>query len=421
VFLIWTFIAADLTAKIPLAGYAYQWTSRIHGSVMAFFTGVLALAGWVCGMTGVGFILSGYLGSLFGWNMSQTAQILVAIGVMAVCMLVNLYGVRFATMVNNIGVSLELVVTVGATLLVAIVAFSSPANHQPISVLFTGGTSDEHSAYILAWLAASLGPFFGLIGVEASADIAEETVNARRVIPRTMFYALTTSIIIEFLMYVVYVLAIKDQDAVANASAAPIEEIIRQQVGPVVAQIVVAVALTNLMACILANILVATRLTYSMARDNMLPFSHVWRHVSPSNRTPTYAVLGIFSLSTILLLSALVSEKAFFLIIGLSSLAVCAMYFLQTVAVLVGNRRGTIPAPEPGTFDLGKARVPVAIIALIAFAAVCAALIFLPQFAGNGYVFGGLVVLAGLWAMTGLRKRLANGDAGPDFAKTHLS
>ena len=95
---VWTFIAADLTSKIPLAGYAYQWTSRIHGSMLAWFTGVMALAGWVCGMTGVGFILSGYLGSLFGWTMSQSAQILVAIAVMAVCMLVNLYGVRFATM-----------------------------------------------------------------------------------------------------------------------------------------------------------------------------------------------------------------------------------------------------------------------------------------------------------------------------------
>src|SRR3954463_15158760 len=93
VFVVWTFIAADLTSKIPLAGYAYQWTSRIHGSMLAWFTGVMALAGWVCGMTGVGFILSGYLGSLFGWNMSQTAQIFVAIGVMAVCMLINLYGV----------------------------------------------------------------------------------------------------------------------------------------------------------------------------------------------------------------------------------------------------------------------------------------------------------------------------------------
>jgi amino acid transporter len=421
VFVVWTFIAADLTSKIPLAGYAYQWTSRIHGSVLAWFTGVMALAGWVCGMTGVGFILSGYLGSLFGWNMSQTAQILVAIGVMAVCVLVNLYGVRFATMVNNIGVSLELVITVGATILVAIVAFSAPENHQPISVLFTGGTSDQHSAYILAWLAASLGPFFGLIGVEASADVAEETVGARHVIPRTMFYALTTSIVIEFLMYVVYVLAIRDQDAVAAASSAPIEEIITQQVGPVVTRIVVAVALTNIMACILANILVATRLTYSMARDNMLPFSHIWRHVSPSNRTPTYAVLGLFTLSTILLLSALVSEKVFFLIMGLSSLAVFATYFLQTIALLIGHRRGTIPAPEPGTFDLGRARMPVYILGIISFTLVCAALIFLPQFAGNGYVFGGLVVLAALWAVTGLRSRLQSGDAGPNFAKTHLS
>jgi len=421
VFVVWTFIAADLTAKIPLAGYAYQWTSRIHGSILAWFTGVMALAGWVCGMTGVGFILSGYLGSLFGWNMSQTAQILVAIGVMAVCVVVNLYGVRFATMVNNIGVSLELIVTVGATILVAIVAFSAPENHQPISVLFTGGTSDQHSAYILAWLAASLGPFFGLIGVEASADVAEETVGARHVIPRTMFYALTTSIIIEFLMYVVYVLAIKDQDAVAAASSAPIEEIITQQVGPVATRIVVAVALTNIMACILANILVATRLTYSMARDNMLPFSHVWRHVSAANRTPTYAVLGLFGLSTLLLLSALVSEKAFFLIIGLSSLAVFATYFLQTVALLIGHRRGTIPAAEPGTFDLGRARMPVYVVGIISFTLVCAALIFLPQFVNNGYVFLGLVALAALWAVTGLRNRLQNGDAGPDYAQTHLS
>ena len=121
------------------------------------------------------------------------------------------------------------------------------------------------------------------------------------------------------------------------ASAAPIEEIITQQVGPVISKIVVAVALTNVLACILANILVATRLTYSMARDNMLPFSHVWRHVSPSNRTPTYAVLGIFGFSTILLLSALVSEKAFFLILGLSSLAVCSMYLLQTIALMIAT------------------------------------------------------------------------------------
>ena len=51
----------------------------------------------------------------------------------------------------------------------------------------------------------------------------------------------------------------------------------------------------------------------------------------------------------------------------------------------------------------------------------CVALIFLPQFAGNEWVFLGLVVLAALWAATGLRKRLASGEAGPDYAKTHTS
>jgi amino acid transporter len=417
VFIIWAAIAADLTAKIPLAGYAYQWASRIHGSNLAWFTGVSALIGWICGMTGVCYILSGYLGGLFGWSMSQTAQILVAIGVMAVCVVINLYGVRFATFVNNIGVSLELVITVGATLMIAVVALAAPENHQPFSVLFTGGTSEGDGAYVLAWLAASLGPFFGLIGVEAGADVAEETKSARHVIPRTMLYALATSIVIELLMYIVYVLAIRDVDAVAASSAAPIVEIINQQVGPVVTRIIVAVALTNLLACILANILVASRLTYSMARDNMLPFSHVWRHVSPKRRSPTFVVLGLGCLSTILLLSALVSEKAFTYILGISSLAVFVTYVLQTFGAIVGARRGTIPTAEPGTFDLGRARMPIYIVGLISFTAVAAALVLLPQFVGNGWVFLGIIALAALWWATGLRGRLRRGDAGPNYAE----
>ena len=180
----------------------------------------------------------------------------------------------------------------------AVIAFSAPDNHQPLSVLFTGGESGDKDSYLVAWLAAALGPFFGLIGVESAADVAEETKNARYVVPKTMFWALGASIVIELLMYIVFVLAIRDADAVAANSAAPIEEIINQQAGPVLTKIIVAVALTNILACLLSNILVATRLAYSMARDNMLPFSHIWRHVSEKSKTPTYAVIGLGCLST---------------------------------------------------------------------------------------------------------------------------
>jgi amino acid transporter len=419
VFTIWACIAADLAAKIPLAGYSYQWISRINGPNLGWFTGFIALMGWVCGMTGVGFILSGYLGGLFGWNMTQTAQILVAIAVVLGCVLINIYGVRFATMVNNIGVSLELLVTIVATAMVAVIAFSAPDNHQPISVLFTGGESGDEDSYFVAWLAAALGPFFGLIGVESGADVAEETKNARYVVPRTMFYALGASIVIELLMYIVFVLAIRDADAVAANQAAPIEEIINQQAGPVVTKIVVAVALTNILACLLSNILVATRLTYSMARDNMLPFSHVWRHVSATSKTPTYAVIGLGCMSTVLLLSALVNEAAFNYILGIASLLFFFVYILQTIGLLIGYHRGTIPEGEPGTFDLGRWRLPIYVTALVIFLAVAVALVFLPQFASNKWVFLGLVAVAALWWATGLRGRLRRGEAGSDFARRH--
>lgn len=420
VFAIWACIAADLTAKIPLAGYSYQWISRINSPNLGWFTGFIALMGWVCGMTGVGFILSGYLGGVFGWNMSQTEQILVAIGVVFVCVLINIYGVRFATMVNNTGVALELVITVIATAVVAVLAFMAPENHQPLSVLFTpGGEAADGNTYMLAWLAAGLGPFFGLIGVESGADVAEETKNARYVVPKTMFYALGTSVVVEFLMYAVYVLAIRDPEAVAANPAAPIEEIINQQAGPVVTKIVVAVALTNILACLLSNILVGTRLTYSMARDNMLPFSHVWRHVSERTKTPTFSVIGLGCLSTLLLLSALVNEQAFNYILGIASLLFFFVYILQTVGLLIGYFRGTIPQGEPGTFDLGRLRLPIYIVALVVFLSVAVALVFLPQFASNKWVFLGIVVLAAIWWAVGIRPRLRRHEAGPDYAREH--
>ena len=310
----------------------------------------MALAGWICGMTGVGFILSGYLGGLFGWDMTpDRADPRRHRRRWPSACSINLYGVRFATMVNNIGVSLEFVITVGATILVAIVAFSSPENHQPFSVLFTGGTSDGSTPYILAWLAASLGPFFGLIGVEASADVAEETKNARHVIPRTMFYALAASIVIEFLMYVVYVLAIKDAGGRRgqrrgadrgdhHPAGRPGHHEDRRRRG-------------------------------TDERHGLHPGQHPGRHpadlldgprqhaavlprvaarVPDATARPPTPCSDCSASRPLLLLLALVSEKAFFLILGLSSLAVFAMYVLQTIALIIGHRRGTIPTRRTG-------------------------------------------------------------------------
>ncbi|MEV8148439.1 amino acid permease [Arthrobacter sp. NPDC080073] len=418
VFLLWTLIAADVAAKIPLAGYAYQWTSRLNGSTFGWFTGVSALIGWISGMTSLGYIFAGYFGSVFDWQLTQPEQIFIAVGVVLVCVLINAYRVRLATLINNIGVGLELIVTVGVTLIIAILIMVVPDNAQPISSLFVGRSPDESTPYIVAWLSASLGPFFGLVGVEAVADVAEETKGARRVIPRTMFYSFTVSCVIEFFMYLVYVLAIKNPATLAD-SPAPIEEIISQQLGPVFARIVVAIALTNILVCLLSNVLVGTRLLYSLSRDNMMPFSHALRHVSPKRKTPSTAVISLGVVSVLLLLSALISQQAFNYFLGIATLAFFTTYVLQTIGLLNAAARGRIPVAEPGTFDLGRARVPLLIVSLIVFLLVEVALIFLPAFAGNAYVFAGFVAVAVIWWALVLRKRLKRGEAGPRYAQEH--
>lgn len=418
VFLIWTLIAADVAGKIPLAGYAYQWTSRLNGSTFGWFTGFCALIGWISGMTSLGYIFAGYLGSVFGWELEQREQILIAVAVVVVCVLINAYKVRLATFINNIGVGLELVVTVIVTLIIALVLIFAPENAQPFSSLFVGKSPDETVPYVVAWFTAALGPFFGLVGVEAVADVAEETKDARRVIPRTMFYAFAVSCVIEFAMYLVYVLAIKDADAVAGSSA-PIEEIISQQLGPVVARIVIAIALTNILVCLLSNVLVGTRLLYSLSRDNMMPFSRALRHVAPKRKTPSTSVITLGVVSVLLLLSALVSPQAFNYFLGIATLAFFTTYLLQTIGLLIAAVRGRMPAPEKGAFDLGRARIPLLVIGVVVFAGVDLALVFLPPFAGNAYVFAGIMALALVWWLLVLRRRLRNGEAGPRYAQDH--
>lgn len=416
VFFIWALIAADLVSKLPLSGYAYQWTSRLVNPSLGWFTGFAGAIGFISGFTGVAFVMAGYVGSLFGITMTTPIQILISIVIVLVCVLINVYGVRLATMLNNIGVALELVVTLGATAFILIVAFFVTNEHQSLDFVFsTGGTDAGPSPYIVVWLTSSLGCIFGLLGVEAAADIAEETKNARRTIPRTMFLALGVASLIEFFMYITFLLVIKDPDTLAG-SASPIADLFAQQISPWFSKLVIALALTNILVCVLANMLVASRVVYALARDNMLPGSTALNKVSKTHKVPTAAIWATGVASFLLLSSAFANEQTFSYIIGMSALGYFGVYLLTTVGLLVANRRGRIPAGASDTFDLRRLRVPVYILGLVVFGAVMAALLFLPAFQPNAIVFVVAMALAGVWWLARLRRRIATGQAGPQYA-----
>jgi amino acid transporter len=414
VFFVWALIAADLVTKLPLAGYAYQWMSRLVHPSVGWFTGFAGAVGFISGFTGVAYVMAGYVGSLFGWTMSTAALIWVSIAIVLVCVLINVYGVRLATVLNNIGVGLELIVTVGATVFVAVVLLLGRNDHEGIAFLFTTNSTGT-SPYVIAWLTSSLGCIFGLLGVEAAADIAEETKDARRTIPRTMFLALGVVGAVEFFMYVVYLLAIKNPSALAT-SASPIADILSAQISPWFSKAVVAVALTNILVCVLANMLVATRLVYALSRDNMLPGSSALSRVSARHKVPSTAVWITGGVATLLLLSAFANAQTFSYIIGMSALGYFAVYVISTVGLIVAQVRGRVPTTDPGMFTLGRLRMPIYVVGLVMFSAVLAALLLLPDFRPNAIVFVIVMALAALWWLIVLRPRIARGAAGPRFA-----
>lgn len=189
--------------------------------------------------------------------------------------------------------------------------------------------------------------------------------------------------------------------------------------GPVFSRIVVAFALTNIFACLLANILLASRLMYSLSRDNMLPASRLWRRVAPGHKTPANAAFVIAAVAILLCLSALFNTSAFTYFLGIGSLAFFGVYLLQTIGLLVAHRKARIPAPEAGTFDLGRWRIAIYVVGFVMFVIIEVALAVLPQFAGNIWVFLGVVGVGALWWLLVIRPRLRRGDAGPTYASTH--
>src|SRR5919204_2281314 len=125
--MVFTIVAvyAHLAGRIPLTGYAYQWSSRLAGPHFGWFTGWIALISFLAGTAAT----SAAIGSVFApelWADPSRGQVqLLSIATTIVVCLLNVFGVKIATRVNNVGASIELAgtVLVGLVLLAGLVFF----------------------------------------------------------------------------------------------------------------------------------------------------------------------------------------------------------------------------------------------------------------------------------------------------------
>jgi len=402
-------VLADLSTRMPLSGYGYQWTSRLVNPHAGFFIGWLLGLQFLTGFPGICGTLAAELGRMLGggWN-SPAAVKGVTLAIIAVVAVVHLCGIRLAAMINDVGVWTELVGVVAATGVFISLAFLREAD--PTVLASTVTSPGGPAAGIGGWALSLLLGAWCLTGFEAAADLAEETRQPRRVVPRAMLTSLGAAGLLGGLLLAGLVLIAPDLEA-ARADPRPLATIVESAVGRSGWSVLLAVGGISIFACALASMAAASRLLYAMARDRMLPGSTLLAAIEPGRHSPRNAILFIWLLSSAVVLALPTLD----VITQISAVAGYVGY-----AGIVAAALRAPAAPAAAGLSLGRLRTPVAALALVWTLLVVAALTVpplplegiatrhLPAISSATGVAVGVVVY-----LTCIRPRIFAGSAGP--------
>jgi amino acid transporter len=354
----------ELVTKYPQAAGAALYTHKAFG--VHFITFMVAFAVICSGITSAstsanvlaqnltgGFEANGWIDSTPGTGTIT----LIALGFMVLLALINLRGVGESVKFN---VLLTLVEVTALTIVIGVGFYVIAQGDGSFDRITTFENPDDKGLFLAVTAATSIA-FFAMVGFEDSVNMVEETKEPEKIFPRTLLTGLGIAVII-YMLVAVSVVTVLTSEQIADASEGrALLEVVRigapdfpiDKVFPFLA--VFAVANTSLI-----NMLMASRLIYGMAQQEVLPRS--LGRVSPNTRAP-YAGI-IFSTLLALGLIIYVSEKAESEVVinlaSVTSLLLLCVFTIVNIACLVLRRDGResmfrSPGPTPAIAALATA------------------------------------------------------------------
>ena len=395
---------AELSSHFPIAGSIYQWSKRLSGYTLGWFTGWFYFFAGVLTITAVAFTVPIPLLAIFpgipATILGMSNSVFIALVSIVVGTLINIAGVRLVSIINNIGVVAE-IIGMFVFALVLLIFF----NHQSLGFLFTGPSPNVSplvlskslgvpgaqwtpglgDTYIGAFAAAMFMSLFVIYGFDTAGTLGEETNNPQRNAPRGVLWAIGLSAIAGILFLGGTILSIRNLSSIETlASGANFTQtlpaIIIDALGTSWGNVYLVVVLIAVCVCTLAIQSATIRLMFSMGRDGRLPFGRVWGTVNPTFRTPMWAGIAVAVLSAIPFLVS----TAIGVIVTAATGLIYVSYFMNNIASLGARFRGWPREKTP--FSLRRWGIPVNVIALI---------------------YGGLMIINFMW-FGGLRNFYTN-------------
>src|SRR3984957_6714321 len=348
---------AEVASHYPVAGSVFQWTKFLAHRTYSWFTGWIYLFAGILTVTAVvatlPLALIPALNGL-GWHSLNAAslntQLVIALIALVVIMILNIYGVRLVSIINNTGVVFEILgMFVFALILMAF------HNHQGFHVVTNSAGFHVNGSSFLAAMFMSL---FVIYGFDTAATLAEETKDPRRAAPKAVLYSIIGAFIIGGVFLLGTLMAIPNMHTAVTNVWSP-ANVIEANFSTGLATLYLFVVSAAIFVCCLSIMAATIRLCFGMSRDNTLPFSKPLSKVAPSLHTPVWTCVTI----------AVLAGVPFIQYSGAATVAIAATamiylsYFLGNIAILRARLGGWPRATAP--FKLGGWGPVVNIVGLI--------------------------------------------------------
>jgi amino acid transporter len=291
----------QVASAFPTAGGLYHWASILGGKGWGWLTAWFNLAGLVTVLAAINAGTYDFIVAAFQLPVDAHPKTWKAAGVSLITLsqaVFNHRGIRITTLLTDFSGWLILVVS---TLLTGVLLWKAPGLDLSRLVTFANYSGLPADAAVfprtenIPWLFALgfLLPAYTITGFDASAHTSEETIGAARNVPRGIVRSVLVSSLFGWIMLAAIVLAIPDMNAAAQQGGTVFFWIMREVLSSRLAgAFFVGISIAQYL-CGLATLTSASRMTYAFARDGGLPFSHGFRSVSPTHKTPAVAIWAV--------------------------------------------------------------------------------------------------------------------------------
>ena len=302
----------ELSTRYPVsAGEAAYVRAAFQSRLLSTMTGLLTVVIAVVSSAAVALGSAGYIQQFVDLPRSLIVIVLV-VGLGAVAA----WGILESVIVASVFTLIEaggLIAIIAVAVYIDVPIVAALVNTPPLE---TGALSGIAFGGLLA--------FFAFIGFEDLANVVEEAKEPRRDIPRAMVLTLLISTILYVVVAAVAVSAVSIEQL--SSSPAPLSLVFRKIAGVSPATIS-AIAIVATLNTILAQMTMAARVIYGLARDGDLP--RILARVSPRTGTPLVATVLI-----VVSIIPLALAVSFAWLAESTSLATLAVFALVNLALL---------------------------------------------------------------------------------------